>query len=41
MAPMEIGEIVHKMVVYAGGPRLFRQKCDEIAAKAYEGFVLG
>jgi cyclohexanone monooxygenase len=31
----------HKMVVYAGGPRLFKQKCDEVAARGYEGFRLG
>jgi cyclohexanone monooxygenase len=26
---------------YAGGVGLYREKCDEMAAKGYEGFVLG
>ncbi len=27
-------------LLYAGGHPLYRQKCDEVAAKGYEGFVL-
>jgi cyclohexanone monooxygenase len=26
---------------YIGGVGVYRQKCDEVAAKGYEGFVLG
>jgi cyclohexanone monooxygenase len=26
---------------YIGGVGVYRQKCDEVAARAYEGFVLG
>jgi len=27
-------------LMYAGGHPLYRQKCDEVAANGYEGFVL-
>jgi cyclohexanone monooxygenase len=26
---------------YIGGVGVYRQKCDEVAAKGYEGFALG
>ena len=26
---------------YVGGVGVYREKCDEVAAKGYEGFVLG
>ena len=26
---------------YVGGVGAYRQKCDEVAAKGYEGFALG
>ncbi len=29
-----------KFLMYAGGQPLYRQKCDEVAANGYEGFVL-
>jgi hypothetical protein len=27
-------------MAYAGGAPKYRQKCDEVAARGYEGFVL-
>ena len=29
------------VLVYAGGSPAYRERCDEVAAKGYEGFVLG
>jgi hypothetical protein len=34
------GHQKRRHVVYAGGAPAYRERCDEVAAKGYEGFVL-
>ncbi len=34
------GKQERTVLVYAGGAPAYRKRCDEVAAKGYEGFVL-
>jgi hypothetical protein len=34
------GKQKRTFLVYAGGAPAYRKRCDEVAAKGYEGFVL-
>ncbi|MDH3684300.1 MAG: cyclohexanone monooxygenase, partial [Acidimicrobiia bacterium] len=35
-----IGKTERRFLLYAGGAPQYRERCDEVAANGYEGFIL-